>query len=159
MSSPSRKCRKDSEIRLAFARSEYRSVRAGSPENRTALVTSSETSSSAVSTVPSLIPWQESRNERVYRRAQNGEVGNVTQAIMPGSSCGGGVHRSSIDARHGLSRHRGLPPDRAYLTWISCCWDSGASPKDSALLAACSDLRRCRHRLPSPTGSLNYGSV
>src|ERR1035441_5410995 len=85
MSRPARKCRKDSEIRLAFARSEYRSVRAGPPANRTALVTSSETSNSAVSAVPSLIPRQESRKNRVYRRAQNGEVGSVTRANAPAS--------------------------------------------------------------------------
>src|ERR1035441_4155593 len=85
MSRPSRKCRKDSEIRLELARSEYRSGRAGSPENRTALVTSSETSSSAVSAVLFVIPRQERRNERVYRRAQNGEVGNDTKVNTPAS--------------------------------------------------------------------------
>src|ERR1035441_8150945 len=83
MSRPSWKCRKDSDIRPAFARSEYRSVRAGSPENRTALVMSSETISSAVSALPWLIPWQEARKERVYRRAQNGEVGNAAKASSP----------------------------------------------------------------------------
>src|ERR1017187_3593386 len=98
MSSPSQKCRKDSHIRLAFARSEYRSVRAGSPENRTALVTSSETSSSAVSAVLSVIPWQEPRNERVYRRAQNGEVGNVTKANMPASTGRGCPDRADCQA-------------------------------------------------------------
>lgn len=38
MSKPSRKCRMDNDIKLAFARLEYRSVRVGSPTNRTALV-------------------------------------------------------------------------------------------------------------------------
>ena len=86
MSKPSRKCRMDSDIRLAFARSEYRRVRVGLPANRTALVTSSETSNSAVSAVSSFIPGQESRKERVYRRAQNGEVGSATRANVPESS-------------------------------------------------------------------------
>jgi hypothetical protein len=83
MSKPSGKCRKDSEIRPVLARSEYRSGRAGSPENRTALVTSSETSNSATSAVLSVIPRQESRNWRVYRRAQNGEVGRAPRASIP----------------------------------------------------------------------------
>src|ERR1039457_4749481 len=98
MSSAPRKCRKDNDIRLAFAGSEYRRGRAGSPETRPALVTSSETSSSAVSTVPSLIPSQESRNERVYRRAQNGEVGNVTKANMPASTGRGCPDRADCQA-------------------------------------------------------------
>ena len=83
MSNLSRKCRRDSDIRPAPARSEYRSARAGSPENRTALVTSSDTSNTAVAAVSSLIPRHESRNWRVYLRAQNGEVGNATKASMP----------------------------------------------------------------------------
>src|SRR5579863_1541398 len=85
MSRPSRKCRSDSDIRLAFARSEYRIVRAGLPVDRTALVTSSETSNSAVSAVSLLMPLQESMKERVYRRAQNGEVGSATRASVPES--------------------------------------------------------------------------
>src|SRR5271169_1809320 len=76
----------DSDIRLAFARSEYRSARAGLPANRTAFVTSSETSNSAVSAVSSFIPLQESRKKRVYRRAQNGDVGSATRANVPESS-------------------------------------------------------------------------
>ena len=60
-----------------------RASRAGSPENRTALVTSSETSNSAVAAVSLLIPRHESRNWRVYLRAQNGEVGNATKASVP----------------------------------------------------------------------------
>jgi hypothetical protein len=83
MSKPSRKCRRDSDISPVLARSEYRSGRAGSPENRTALVTSSETSNSAVSPVVSLIPAQEFRNWRVYRRAQNGELGNAPKVSIP----------------------------------------------------------------------------
>src|SRR5271169_615914 len=76
----------DSDIRLAFARSEYRSVRVGLPANRTALVTSSETSNSAVSVMSSLIPLQEPRKDRVYRRAQNGDVGSATRTNVPESS-------------------------------------------------------------------------
>jgi hypothetical protein len=38
------------------------------------------------STVSSLIPRQEPRKKRVYRRAQNGEVGSVTKASVPASS-------------------------------------------------------------------------
>src|SRR5450755_2615128 len=98
MSRPSRKCRRDSDTRLALARPEYRSVRAVSPANRTALVTSSETRSSAVAAVSSLIPRQESRNERVYRRAQNGEVGNVTRANMPASMGRGCPDRADCQA-------------------------------------------------------------
>src|ERR1035441_11042326 len=98
MSRPSRKCRKDSEIRLELARSEYRSGRAGSPENRTALVMSSETSSSAVSAVLFVIPRQERRNERVYLRAQNGEVGNDTKVNMPASMGRGCPDRAGCQA-------------------------------------------------------------
>jgi hypothetical protein len=76
----------DNDIKLAFARLEYRSVRIGSPTKRTALVTSSETSNSAASAVSIRIPLQESRKKRVYRRAQNGEVGSVTSANVPESS-------------------------------------------------------------------------
>jgi hypothetical protein len=83
MSKPSRKCRRDRDIKPALARSEYRSGRAGSPEKRTALVTSSETSNSAASAVLSVISRQESRNLRVYRRAQNGELGNAPKASIP----------------------------------------------------------------------------
>src|SRR5271165_2386130 len=101
MSRPSRKCRRESDIRPALARSEYRSVRAGSPANRTALVTSSETSNSAVLAVSLLIPRHESRNVRVYLRAQNGEVGSVTSARLPVSSGRGRPARAGCQAEPG----------------------------------------------------------
>src|SRR5580700_11194868 len=98
MSRPSAKCRSDSAIKPASARSEYRSARPGSPENRTAFVTSSETISSAVSAVLSLIPRHEFRNERVYRRAQNGEVGSVTKDRLPESRGRGWPGRAGCHA-------------------------------------------------------------
>ena len=63
-------------------------------ENLTAFGTSSETSNSAVSAVAMPIPWQESRNSRIYRRAQNGAVGSVTSANVP-ANC----HRLARPAR------------------------------------------------------------
>src|ERR1035441_122273 len=174
MSRPSRKCRKDSDTRLALARSEYRTVRAGLPANRTALVTSSETRSSAVAAMPSLIPRQESRNERVYRRAQNGEVGSVTRGTMPASSGRGCPGRADcqadpvagpVSAVAPLTRGMACPVIAGYLLiahakrGYSAVGNSGASQKGSALLAACPDLRRCRHRSPSTTGSPEYGSL
>jgi len=45
-----------------------------------------------------VIPRQESRNERVYRRAQNGEVGNVTKANMPESTGRGCPDRAGCQA-------------------------------------------------------------
>ncbi len=86
MSNPSRKCRTDSHIRPAFARSEYSSVLTGIPENLTALVTSSDTSNSAVSAVSLLITRQRSRNCRMYRRAQNGAVGSAARPNSPAST-------------------------------------------------------------------------
>src|ERR1039457_2125136 len=150
MSRPSRKCRRDSDTRLALARSEYRSGRAGSPANRTALVTSSETSSSAVAAVSSLIPRQESRNERVYRRAQNGEVGSVTKANIPASSGRGCPDRSDCQADPVAGPTSAVaPPPPA----MACSVISGyllfpavenlrASPKGSALLAALANFRQ-----------------
>src|SRR5271166_899201 len=75
----------DSDIKPVATRSEYWSVRAGSPENRTALVTISETINSAVCAASCVIPWQQSRNKRVYLRAQNGEVGSVASVNVPAS--------------------------------------------------------------------------
>ena len=65
-------------------------LRPGSPENRTAFVTSSETISSAVSAVLSLIPRHEFRNERVYRRAQNGALCIAARPTVPHSEAEAG---------------------------------------------------------------------
>jgi hypothetical protein len=73
MSKTSLKLRRVSEIWLA-------------PPNFTALVTSSETISSAVSVMSSLIPSQDSRKKRVYRRAQDEEAGSSGSAILPTSA-------------------------------------------------------------------------
>ena len=69
--------------------------------NLTALVTSSETSSSAVSAVPLPIPRQEPRNCRIYRRAQNGEVGSVASANVPASMAIGLPGRRGAHAEPG----------------------------------------------------------
>src|ERR1017187_1210260 len=150
MSRPSWKCRKDSDTRLALARSEYRTVRAGLPANRTALVTSSETRSSAVAAVSSLIPRQEPRNERVYRRAQNGEVGSVTKANIPASSGRGCPDRADCQADPVAGPTSAVaPPPRAmacpviagYLL-VPAVENSRASPKGPALLAALVTFRQ-----------------
>ena len=101
MSKPSPKCRTDSHIMPAFTRPEYGCAGVGPPANLTALVTSSETSNSAVSAVSMLIPWQEPRNCRIYRRAQNGEVGSVASANVPASIAMGSSGRRGIQAEPG----------------------------------------------------------
>jgi hypothetical protein len=85
----------------AFTRPEYSCAGTGLLANLTELVTSSETSNSAVSAVSMLIPRQESRNCRMYRRAQNGEVGSVASANVPASIALGSPGRRGAQAEPG----------------------------------------------------------
>ena len=85
----------------AFTRPEYCCAGLGLLANLTALVTSSETSNSAVSAVSMPIPRQEPRNCRIYLRAQNGEVGSVASANVPASIAMGSPGRRGVQAEPG----------------------------------------------------------
>ena len=82
--------------------------------NRMALVTSSETRIPLPQPYPGPSRGRNPGNERVYRRAQNGEVGNVTKTSMPasigrGGLCGGTARPTRPQGSNERWLHHGLP--------------------------------------------------